>query len=176
MVDNLKIIIEGPDCCGKTYLIHRLKHLRTFKDFEVEHLSGYTPNTKEFHEDLLNYDKPMIFDRFFVGETIYPKIFNREPKMTEDDMYDLINKYKSKIVIIFIDADYDFIISAHRKKNEEFDYNSTKEIKRMFNERYESLKNVDGLKVFKFKNFKENKKEFEDFIKFIKKELKKCEL
>ena len=118
----------------------------------------------------------MIFDRFFVGETIYPQIFNREPKMTEDDMYDLINKYKSKIVIIFIDADYDFIIAANRKKNEEFDYNSTKEIKRMFNERYESLKNIDGLKVFKFKNFKENKKEFEDFIKFIKKELKKCEL
>ena len=51
------IIVEGPDCCGKSYLIRTILAQEKFKDYEVEHLSGVCPNTKEFHEYLLNYDR-----------------------------------------------------------------------------------------------------------------------
>lgn len=165
------IIVEGPDCCGKSYLIRTILAQEKFKDYEVEHLSGVCPNTKEFHEYLLNYDRPMLFDRFFIGETIYPFIFNREPKMSLEDMLELCNKYKDNIVVIFIDADYDFMIRAHKAKNEEFNYEQAKYAKDKFYERYKQLKEISGLQVFRFKNYKEDKPEFDAFIEKLNKEI-----
>lgn len=165
------LIIEGPNCCGKSYLIKTLLKQEKFKDYEVEHLSGSCPNTKEFHKYLLDYDREMLFDRFFVGETIYPTLFNREPKMSYEDMLDLVEEYKDKIAIIFVDADFDFIIKAHKNKNEEFDYELVKKEKEMFYERYKQLKEIKGLQIFRFKNFKENKPEFDAFIDKLNKEI-----
>lgn len=165
------IIVEGPDCCGKSYLIRTILSQNKFKNYEVEHLSGVCPNTKDFHEDLLNYDRPMLFDRFFIGETIYPYIFNREPKMTKDEMIELCNKYKDKIVIIFIDADYDFIIKAHKIKGETFNYEETKQVKKDFYDRYKELKQIKGLQIFRFKNYKEDKPEFDKFIQTLVEEI-----
>ena len=91
------IIVEGPNCCGKSYFIRTLLSQEQFKDYEVEHLSGHCPNTKEFHEDLLNYDRPMLFDRFCIGETIYPYIFNRVPKMSHKEVFTLLEKYANNI-------------------------------------------------------------------------------
>lgn len=161
------LIIEGPDCCGKSYLIRALRNTDKFKDYEIEHLSGVCPNTKEFHERLLNYNRPMLFDRFFIGETIYPQIFHREPKMTLDEVVELSKKYKNDIAIVFIDADYDFIIRAHKAKNEEFDYEQVTYAKEEFYKRYELLKQIKGLQVFRFKNYKEDKPEFDAFIEKV---------
>lgn len=165
------IIIEGPDCCGKSYLIRTLLNTEKFKDYEVEHLSGRCPNTKEFHEDLLKYDRPMLFDRFFIGETIYPYIFNRPAKMNFSDVLDLCTKYTDKIVLIFIDADYDFIIKAYENKNEKFIYDNVRYEKKQFYHKYKILSNMEGLQIYRFKNYKENDIEFKNFIDKLIKEI-----
>lgn len=165
------IIVEGPNCCGKSYFIRTLLQQEKFKNYEVEHLSGSCPNTKDFHEMLLNYDRNMLFDRFFVGETIYPQLYNREPKMTYKEMIELCKTHKDDIVIVFIDADYDFIIRAYKNKNEEFIYDDVVFEKEQFYQRYEDLQTIDGLKVYRFKNYKENKPEFDAFIKKLVEEV-----
>lgn len=165
------IIVEGPNCSGKSYFIRALLAQDKFKHYEVEHLSGACPNTREFHEYLLNYDRPMLFDRFFIGETIYPTLFKREPKMTYEEMVQLVKKYKDKIVIIIIDADYDFNIRAHKRKNEEFVYEDIKFEKDMFYQRYKELSEIKGLQIYRFKNYKENKVEFDAFIEKLNEEI-----
>lgn len=161
------IIIEGPNCCGKSYFIKTLLSHPLFLNYEVEHLSGHCPNTKEFHEDLLNYDRPMLFDRFCIGEIVYPEIYSREPKMTREEVFDLLEKYADNIVLIFFDADYDFIIRAHNNKKEIFDYKTTKYEKKFFYEAYAKTLNIKDLQVFRFKNSKENELEFAKFCDMI---------
>lgn len=159
------IIIEGPNNVGKSYLIQKLKE--NCKDYEIEHLSNYCPNTYSFHKDLLNYNKPMLFDRFCIGETIYPKIFNRASKMTFSEVIKLLKEYSDKIILIFVDADYDFIIRAYNNKYETFDYDFVKYEKELFYDAYQKLLKVDNLLVYRFKNHVENKNNYDEFIKQI---------
>jgi hypothetical protein len=161
------IIVDGPNCCGKSYFIKKLLSQEKFKDYEKEHLSCYTPNTLEFHKDLLNYDRPMLFDRFCIDETVYPYIFNREPKMTHKEVFTLLEKYADDIVLIFIDADYDFIVRAHKNKNEEFDYKTIRAEKDYFYLAYKQSLDIKNLQVYRFKNTKENEEEFNEFINKI---------
>lgn len=163
----MKIIIEGPNNVGKTTLIKNILKMKKFKDFEIEHLSGRTPNTKEFHEDLLKLPQNMIFDRFFIGELIYPEIFNRKSNITEKQVIDLCKKYKNQILIIFIDADYEFIIRSNKNKNEQFNYEEVKKEKEGFYKYKNIFNKIKGLKIISFKNSKENEIEYKEFLNQI---------
>lgn len=169
----MKIIIEGPNNVGKSTLIKNLLKLKELKHYEIEHLSGKTPNTKSFHEDLIKMPQDMIFDRFFVGELIYPQLYKRKANITLKEVINLCNKYKKEIMIIFIDADYEFIIRSNINKKEQFNYDEVKFEKEQFYKYKNELKKLKNVKIFSLKNSKENDEAYNEFLKLIQKNIRR---
>lgn len=170
----MKIIIEGPNNVGKSTLIKKLLERETFKNYEVEHLSNKTPNTSEFHRDLLNMPQDMIFDRFFIGETVYPHIYDRDPKLTIDDILSMCVDFIGNYIIIILDADFEFIIQSNKNKSEEFNYEEVLKEKIGF---YTTRKILEEhkLPVFFYKNHKDGEKDYEEFISKIENIVKDME-
>lgn len=147
----MKIIVEGPNGVGKTYFIEKLKEQEEFRDFEIEHTSQHSPNTYIMHKDLLDMPQNMIFDRFYLGETIYPYLHNREAQMTPLLCQNLYLLYKDSIVVI-IDADYDFICKNLKSRGEEIDMDFIYKEKVDFYQRFKELNVLDQSRVFRVKN------------------------
>ena len=131
----MNIIFEGPNCCGKSTLINKILLTDEFNHFEVEHLSSKSPNTLEFHKQILKSDRDMIFDRFFIGELVYSEIYGRSPKYSLADLKDMA--YDSYLHdgtrIVLCDADYDFIVSHMQDRGEEYNQDIVFNEKRLFN-------------------------------------------
>ena len=148
----MKIVVEGPNNVGKSTLISKLKIEIPWMDFQIEHVDGGCPNDFEFHKNMLELPQNMIFDRFYIGERIYPYIYNREPKLSEEELENLCTKFNDTIVII-VDADYNFILKAYKNKGEDADIDSnfifTEKAK--FYEYGKKLKNL-GIRVLNLKN------------------------
>lgn len=71
------------------------------------HLSSETPNTLEYHLDLLKEDN-IVLDRANIGEIVYPLVYNRKSKMTWDEQIDFMNTCMDEdiIYIIFYASDF----------------------------------------------------------------------
>ncbi len=146
----MKIVIEGPNNVGKSTLIAAIKSTVEFKDFEIEHVDSKCPNDYKFHEDLLKSSQNMIFDRFYIGETIYPELYGRDSKMTQEQLLKICKDFNNETYIVVVDADYGFIARAYANKNEEIDWDFVTKEKTMFEQRYQLLKNA-GVNVIKLK-------------------------
>lgn len=81
------VIIEGVDCTGKTSLANRIKD-KLGENAEVRH-AGFPHKhcLEEYETSLDGYDprsnKHLILDRFHIGESVWPTIFERETTMTK---------------------------------------------------------------------------------------------
>lgn len=100
----MNIILSGPDACGKTTLSEKLQKKY---GMSVIHSTASTPNTLAYHLDLIDYHDNTIFDRWSVGEMIFPKIYGREPKMTEEEFYISLRRVEDNndMYIIFTCSD-----------------------------------------------------------------------
>ena len=134
------IVVEGPNNVGKSTFINKLvTESDCFKEYDIEHVSSKCPNDYTFHEVILNNYDNLILDRFYVGETIYPIIYNRPGKLTVEDIPKLIEHCGKKVVTVFIDADIEFIANAYQNKNENPNWEEIYNERIMFNKRYEYL-------------------------------------
>ena len=99
----MNIIIEGPDATGKTTLTNKLIKKYNMKS---THLSSDTKNDFDFHDKLLDKNN-YVYDRFFMGELVYPKLYNRKPKLTFNETLKLMNKIveNNDIFIVFYASD-----------------------------------------------------------------------
>lgn len=97
----MNLCISGPDACGKSTLAERLINKY---GCNVIHSTAKTRNTLEYHLDLLDYHDNTIFDRHCVGEMIFPYIYNREPKINEDEFYQILQRVidNNDMYVIFI--------------------------------------------------------------------------
>ena len=147
-----KIIIEGPNNVGKSTLIKAIQKM--FPEYEVEHVTEKCPNTYNFYNSLLCTEEPMIFDRLHLGEMVYPGLFEREPNLTGDEFIELFRNHGNHMLIVLLDADYDFIIRACEKKNEYFNFTEVEEEKFRFYELGQQMMKMKGcnLNFIKFKN------------------------
>lgn len=132
-----KIVIEGPNNVGKSTLIQSIRKM--FPEYEVEHVTAICPNDFRFYDSLLSSEEPMIFDRLHLGEMVYPGLYEREPKLNGTELIELCKKHNKHTLIIMMDADYDFMIRACIRKNEEFDFDEVEEEKFRFYEVYKQL-------------------------------------
>jgi thymidylate kinase len=107
---------------------------------------------------MLTLPQDMIFDRFYIGETIYPYIYKRESKLNSGELDSLIKEFMADTVIVFIDADYNFINRAYNNKGEqsEIDQEFIFTEKAEFFNRYMHCSEL-GAKVLRFKNRIEGK-------------------
>ena len=111
----LKIIIEGCDGVGKTTLVNKIKDMFSVP-FEVVHGTRETPNNLEYYLRLLSSEKPMIFDRFYMGQFIYQTEEERKAK-------GWLTKEHREIIEDFISVRSDIICIYAKAPNEVCLYN-----------------------------------------------------
>lgn len=114
----MNIILEGPDATGKTTLAEKL---RDKYNMSIHHSTSKTRNDLYYHLDLLDYRSNTIFDRFHLGEAVYPTIYNRESKLFEDDI-DTINRRiidNNDILIIFTCSNLNIIYDRLKERGED---------------------------------------------------------
>lgn len=126
----MTIIVEGPNNVGKSTFINMF--LSEHPQFIVEHCDETTPNDYNFYHHLITQDN-VIYDRSFISERVYSKLYDRTPKLSSDEFVKLCNCNKSNILYIFIDADYNFMVRACKNKNEEFDFDTSAKERELFN-------------------------------------------
>lgn len=100
----MNVILSGPDACGKTTLGEKLQKKY---NMPIIHSTATTRNTLEYHLDLIDYHDNTIFDRFSVGEMIFPKIYGRPAKLTEEEFYQTLRRVEDNndMYIIFTCSD-----------------------------------------------------------------------
>ena len=82
------IIVSGMDAVGKSFLCDKL--VKKY-NMNVIHSTAKTSNTFEYHINLLDYHDNTFFDRFHTGERIFPFMYGRDPKLTQEE-FDLITQ------------------------------------------------------------------------------------
>lgn len=143
----MNIILEGPDACGKTTLASKLK-----EKYQMNIISSnqYSRNDLGYHLDLLDYQDNTVFDRFQVGEMIYPQIYGRKGMLSDEDFIKITQRIidNNDLFIIFITSDLN-VLNKRLVERGELDYlNEIKQQNTLFS-RY-----ADVVNVWEYKNFK----------------------
>lgn len=159
------IVIEGPNNVGKSTLISKMLDFEAFQDWKTEHITEKSPNTFEFYDATLRNCENTIFDRHCIGETIYPLLFNREPKIDEKQVEDLVVEYTDTLFII-LSADLNFINEAYKNKNEDPNWYFITEEREMFERAARYLSKYHNVHFLKNEHSVENT---DDLITFINK-------
>lgn len=113
----MNVILEGLDAAGKTTLAEKLRDKFGMK---IIHSTSKTRNDLNYHLDLLDYQNNTVFDRFSVGEFVYPKIYGRDPKIADDE-FKIIEKRiidNNDLFIIFITSNMNIINERLIARNE----------------------------------------------------------
>lgn len=111
-----KIIIEGCDGTGKTTLC---KKLAEHYGLDIVHVTSKDPNDFDFYRQLLRKTN-VVFDRHFVGELIYPVIYNRVGKLSFTGASYLRNIcIEEGVVVIVLTADIEEIRKRLQVRGEE---------------------------------------------------------
>lgn len=79
------IIVEGCDLTGKDTLCLKLAEKY---NLDFVHINSHDPNDFDFYVQTMR-KKNVVYSRHWVGELIYPEIYNREGNLTESDARDL---------------------------------------------------------------------------------------
>lgn len=152
---NPVIILEGPDCSGKTTLANQLMaqfknciyiHCSTSDDIESLHIAAITTAIEASN------DFPVIIDRLHLSEEIYGKIFRNKvaynTKLFEEKLSGCLNAYK---VLCLIDKETTLKLHKERKNQEMFD-----NISKVWDE-------YSKVKTWKRYNWKTDKFNLEDY-------------
>lgn len=104
----MNLILSGPDACGKSTLAEKMSKKY---NMNIIHSTSKTSNTLEYHLNLIDYHDNTIFDRWSVGEVVFPKLYNREPKLTHDDFYKTLDRVRDNndMYIVFICSDVNIL-------------------------------------------------------------------
>lgn len=81
MITANNIIVEGCDGTGKTTLC---KLLAERYGWDTVHVTSKDPNDFDFYRQTMRKTK-VIYDRHFLGELIYPRIYNRKGNLNMHD-------------------------------------------------------------------------------------------
>lgn len=106
----MKIIIEGCDGTGKTTLA---KKLARKYGLDIVHMTGKDPKDFEFYKQSLRKTN-VIYDRNFISEPIYAKVFNRKQALTKKQIEKLYKVCKKENVYIIM-VDFDNITEINRR-------------------------------------------------------------
>ena len=104
----MNVILEGPEAVGKTTLAEKL---RDKYKMTIHHSTSKTRNDLGYHLDLLDYRKDTVFDRFHVGETVYPVVYKRDPQIADNE-FEIIEKRiidNNDMFIIFYTSDLSIV-------------------------------------------------------------------
>ncbi len=94
----MRIILEGADGVGKTTLANIL----AFKyGLDICHCTQHDPADFRFYKESVRKNN-VIWDRHTIGELIYPKIFDRKPQISGEDVRIVLWNAKELDTKIFV--------------------------------------------------------------------------
>lgn len=87
---------------------------------DIIHSTSKTRNDLTYHIDLIDYHDNTIFDRWSVGEMIFPFMYHREGKLSTAEFYKTLDRVieNNDIYIIFICSNVDILKSRLIERNE----------------------------------------------------------
>lgn len=99
---SMRIIIEGADGVGKTTIAEKIAEKF---NLSLVHFTNKDPRDLNFYYQSLRKNN-VVYDRSFLSEMIYPKIFNRPQKLKKYEFEYLLEKAKElEIKIIILNND-----------------------------------------------------------------------
>lgn len=113
----MKIILEGADGTGKTTLANKL--VRTY-GLSYVNVNRQDPNDFDFYKQTMRKTN-VVYDRHFIGEMIYPSVFNRKGNLSKEKFEELLEFSKQenvKIIVLHNDPKLDMV---HRLDDDEYD-------------------------------------------------------
>lgn len=98
----MRIIIEGVDRIGKTTLAKKIA--KKYK-LDYVHMNIDDPKDLKFYKQTLRKTN-VIYDRHFIGEMIYPSVFNRKKQLSVEEFEKLMQFcYGEEIKVIILYSD-----------------------------------------------------------------------
>ena len=142
----MNVILEGLDAAGKTTLAEKL---RDKHGMSIIHSTAKTRNDLFYHLDLLDYRTNTVFDRFHVGEYVYPKVYKRDVKIDDEGFAQIEKRIidNNDMFIIFIASDME-IINKRLIERDEQEY-----LKEMAAQNKWFTKYAEKFKKYNYKNF-----------------------
>lgn len=139
------IICSGMDGVGKTTLADKL--VKKY-NLNIIHSTSKTRNDFNYHIDLLDYHENTFFDRFHIGELVFPYVYNREPKLTLDEFDKITQRIidNNDLYIIMISSDPSILIKRLQERGEDSAWEIETQTK-YYNQA------IERVKKFNYKNF-----------------------
>lgn len=92
-----KIIVEGPDCSGKSTLVEHLKNKLRWDSKSLHHIPG-----NQFYRYLKEYanQEKIVFDRSHYSESVYSKLWRNDTAFSQEEkkLLDQISKHNTLII------------------------------------------------------------------------------
>ena len=108
----MRVIIEGADGVGKSTIA---KKIAEKFNLSLVHFTNKDPRDLNFYYQSLRKNN-VVYDRSFLSEMIYPKIFNRPEKLKEYEFKYLLEKANELDIKIIIINNYDFELKKFEEK------------------------------------------------------------
>ncbi len=109
-----QILVEGPDCSGKTTLVERLKNELRWDAKALHHLNG-----NQFNRYLKEYalQEKIIFNRGHYSEIAYGKLWRAGNPFSAEEQQILDKICQQNMVIIFACPPLEVLQHRYRKRN-----------------------------------------------------------
>ncbi|MCL5093992.1 MAG: hypothetical protein M1355_02580 [Patescibacteria group bacterium] len=158
----LRIIVEGPDCSGKSTLVERLKNSLRWDSKYLRHKEGY-----QFTRYLKEYasQEHTVFDRGHFSEEVYSKMWRGGSPFHKKEKQILDNLVNYKRIVIFCCPTLKEIKKRYlaRGFEQQISLEELKRSRELFMRYFKSIPHI----TYKSENYKE----LESLIKKIKKEV-----
>jgi len=126
-----RIIIEGPDCSGKSTVVERIKNMLHWDSKSLHHIEG-----DQFERYLKEYANNLntVFDRSHISEIVYSILWNRANPFSPDEQKMLNDICNNKVLIIFVCPDIEVIKSRYlnRKFEQQISFNELEKSREIF--------------------------------------------
>lgn len=134
----MNIVFEGPKGTGKSTAINRVKAILKNDNMDVVHSTKDSPNDYKYYS-LLTRKQNTIFDRFSLGELVYPIVYDRERKMSIPQVLDTLDSDNLDYIFFTYSSDPNLLVDRVLNRDGEVNENEILESNTIFRNLYLSL-------------------------------------
>jgi thymidylate kinase len=157
----MRIILEGCDGTGKTTLA---KKLQEKYGLDYVHVNRHDPTTHAFYTQTL-FKTNVIWDRHFIGEMVYPAVFNRLPSLRMQQFESLLKQARDlKVVILILTADENQLIKSSKER---FEYKEVVKNLLMIDNQFTAIAEIYEIQMINVFEMT-----FDDIVKIIERKIK----
>jgi thymidylate kinase len=131
MEDITRVLVEGPDCSGKSTLIERVKNILKWDSKSLHHQEG-----DQFERYVKEYlsNKNTVFDRGHFSEAVYGDLWRGGNPFSKEEM-DFLNFFlKKNSIIILACPEYEILQERYntRKFEQQIKIDELKKCRQLF--------------------------------------------